>query len=124
MVSEITWAGCIPIFLGSFIAYMSILSMGRSINVKIDLSTKMLSVQRNRLGFVLYKRKIKLYEPSQFFIDVKSCVYSDNGIAADYYNISVLSHEPLTIVLDDIKGLALAEAVMNDIIERIFPEES
>jgi len=123
MISEVSWAGCIPVFIGSFSIYSFILSMGRSINVKIDLSTKTLFVQRNRLGFVLYKREIKLFQPSQLFIEVTSTVNSGNGIAIDYCNIQILSQGSLIIVLDNIKGLAVAEAVMNDIVKRVFPEK-
>ena len=78
-------------------------------------------MRRKWFGIVLYKRKIMLFEPSQFSIK-KTSSSSDRKTLNEYYKVEVKDKDKKILLAEGIKGKDLSEAIMNDIIEKAFPE--
>ena len=62
-----------------------------------------------------------LFEPSQFSIK-KTSSSSDRKTLNEYYKVEVKDKDKKILLAEGIKGKDLSEAIMNDIIEKAFPE--
>ena len=115
------WPGYIFVAVGALIIYASIFLLGRGIEVKVDTALRILYTRRSWFEFVLYKREVMLFDPSQFSVEETSSS-SNNKDLIEYYKVQVKDNDKQVLVAEGIKGKGVAEAVMNGIIEKAFPE--
>lgn len=114
------WPGYIFIFVGAIIIYVSFFVFGRGIEVKVDTSARVLYTRRKWFGFVLYKRKVMLFNPEQFSIK-KTSSSSTNTQLTEWYKVEVKNKDKQVLIAEGVKGKDVAQALMNNIIEKAFP---
>ena len=120
-ITQDWWPGYIFAVVGAIFIYSGIFLLGRDIDIKVDIGLRTLYMRRKWFGIVLYKRKIMLFEPSQFSIK-KTSSSSDRKTLNEYYKVEVKDKDKKILLAEGIKGKDLSEAIMNDIIEKAFPE--
>ena len=95
--------------------------MGKSLDIKIDTDNKLLYMRRKWFGLVLYKREVTLDRASQFSLKMLS-TSSVRDEYTQYYAIEVWAAGKSTIIAEGIKGKELAQAVMDDLIKKVFSD--
>ena len=120
-VSQDWWPGYIFMLVGAIAIYASIFLLGRGVDVKVDTALRILHMRRRWFGFVLYKREVMLFDPSQFSIKETSSTSSHKELTK-YYKVEVENKGTKVLVAEGIKGKKVAQAVMDGIIEKAFPE--
>ena len=95
--------------------------LGGGIDVKVDTGLRILHMRRNWFSFTLYQREVMLFNPDQFTIK-KTSSSSNNKKLNEYYKVQVKNKEKQVLVAQGIKDKDVAQAVMDGIIEKTFPQ--
>ena len=114
------WPGYIFAVIGTVIIFSAIFLIGRGVDVKIDTSLRVLYMRRKWFGFVLYKREVTLFDPSQFSIK-KTSSSSNAKNLVEYYKAQVKDDDRQVLIVEGIKGKDVAQVVLESIIEKAFP---
>ena len=120
-ITEDWWPGYFFVLIGSLVIVGSIFLLGRSIDVKIDTAARILYTRRRWFGIMLYKRELMLFEPSQFSMKKTSSTTSSKQLT-QWYKIEVKNKDQQVLVAEGIKGKDVAQALLDNIIKKAFPQ--
>ena len=121
VISQGKWFGYIIFAFAALVLSGSVFAMGKSLDIKIDTDNKLLYMRRKWFGLVLYKREVTLDRASQFSLKMLS-TSSVRDEYTQYYAIEVWAAGKSTIIAEGIKGKELAQAVMDDLIKKVFSD--
>jgi len=113
------WFGSFAVVIGTLVFGVYLYGLGRSRNVKIDIESKALYMSQKMFGFVSDKREVDIIDPSQFTIK-KSSTIEEKKKLIDCYNIEIRDKGGKVIIVEGIRGKDAADAVLNEIIEKVF----
>lgn len=115
------WPGYIFMFVGALVIYGSLFVLGRSVDVRVDTAARILYTRRKWFGIVLYKREVMLFDPSQFSLKQTSSTTTNKDLTR-WFKVEVKNDEKQVLIAEAIKGKEVAQALMDKIIEKTFPQ--
>ena len=118
---DVWWETYLFVSAGAVITFISLFFLGRGVEVRVDIEERILYMKRKWFFITLYKREVILFEPSQFSIE-KTILFSSGKTLAYWYKLEVNNKDKKVLVAEAINGEETAQAFMNNIIEKVFPQ--
>ncbi len=117
------WPGYIFLLIGCVIALSSLYSLGKSVEVKIDKQSRVLYTRESWMGMVYAHKQSDVLDPAQFEIKKTSSMQSGSKIT-EYYALSLATGSKPIRISDGIEGKKEAQALADEIIERVFQDQT